>query len=349
MSSLPIYHNPNLAQPREPIGAVLMAGLKDPGGRGFVRGSTDRFWIGNPAGGDSKSARASHPAFGAFNGSGRPEKGGTHPAAFMRCVLVHGDLSNAWKLDRGAYRGPKNDPRVHNPPHIGPWCTGDGHKATRWTGKEYEEIDCPNEICPYAQAKVCKAKLVVLFYPRWDGTPWADAGMPQLLTRYATKGRRMRDSWRGLLEYVESFAEGLGVEIRSWLGFPFTMTLTKRSTSQGKATDVAFAADGDLTAWLMASQSRARELGGVSPIGLLSPEASAPELLAQDEDNLSTEPILEHVRSVKPASEAVRDDLESRVRAAGISDDVAELYGAPGAAWELNRGEIESMLERAGR
>ncbi len=346
MKILPAYNNPSLTTPRESPAAVMTCGLKQAGG-GMVPGSTDRFWIGLATGADKRTARKSHPAFSAFNAD---KKRGESPLqAFVRCLLVHSNLNDARKIDRGAYRGPKNDRRVKNPSHQGPWCSGDGTSASRWGGSKYKTIECPNLNCPFAQGvePPCKARLSLLFYPRWDGTPFEAARMPQLLTKYVTRGRRMLESFEGMVQHARAQAESFGITIESWHGYPFAMTLSKRTAPGKRYTDVAFTADGDLLAWLQAQRERVAALSGVEPFGLLEPESNTETWAGIDQDLVSPDAV---GPSIKPASVSVAPtDLQAladQASAAGVYPAMVEKYGLP-KTWELNRAAIEELIQKA--
>lgn len=320
MKTLPAYNNPDLTTPRESPAAVMTCGLKQAGG-GMLKDSTDRFWLGLATGADKRTPRRSHPAFAAFNDD--KTRGQSPAQAFMRCLLVHASLDDARTISRCAYRGPTNDPRVTNPRHQGPWCSGDGMSATRWSGERYIQIDCPNDDCPYG--KICPRMLRLLFYPRWDETPFGAAHMPQLLTKYVTKGRRMLESFEGMIKYARAQAKDSGVIIESWHGFPFAMTLAKRTAPadrdhpKGKRyTDVAFTTDGDLFAWLQAQRDRVAALSGAEPYGLLEPESNTEDWAAIDQDVVSPDAV---GPSIKPASVSVappdripNDDLAKRTK-----------------------------------
>lgn len=310
MNTLPAFNNPGLAEPRETPAAVLTCGLKQKGG-GMQPGSTDRFWLGLATGADKKTPRQAHPAFAAFNAV--PKMRGSVPAqAFMRCLLVHADLDQARTIHRVAYRGPPTDKRVDNPPHQGPWCSGDGSIASRWDGTEYTGIECPNLRCPFTQgdAPPCKAQLAVLFYPRWEETSFAGAGMPQLSLKYVSRGRRMLGSFEGMIEAARQVArDALRLEIKSWFGFPFTMTLAKRTAPGKRYTDVSFTADGDLVAWLRNQQERAKEIGGQAPVGLLDPAIRTEEWAGIDEDVTSPDPV--GPASIKPATVATEEPVQA--------------------------------------
>lgn len=344
METLPAYNNPSLTTPRESPAAVMTCGLKQAGG-GMVKGSTDRFWLGLATGADKRIARKSHPAFPAFNAD--KKRGDSPLQAFMRCLLVHSKLNDARKIDRGVYRGPKNDRRVKNPSHQGPWCSGDGASASRWDGNQYTPIACPNLDCPFAQGAEppCKARLSLLFYPRWDGTPFEAEHMPQLLTKYVTKGRRMLESFEGMVQHARAQAESFGIKIESWHGFPFAMTLAKK-TGQGKRyTDVSFTPDGDLFDWLRAQRDRVVALTGAEPYGLLEPETNTEKWAGIDQDVVSPDPV---GPSIKPASVSTdsdpAQDLADEATAAGVYNTIVEAHGLPGGAWVLNRTEIEAQI-----
>lgn len=356
MKTLPAYNNPSLTIPRESPGAVMTCGLKQVGG-GMVKDSTDRFWLGLATGADKRTARKSHPAFAAFNDNKR--RGQTATQAFMRCLLVHSNLKDARKIDRGAYRGPTSDRRVKNPKTQGPWCTGDGVSASRWDGNQYTEIDCPNLNCPFSQGAdpPCKTRLSLLFYPRWDGTPFEVEHMPQLLTKYVTKGRRMLESFEGMVQYARNQAKNWGTEINSWHGFPFAMTLSKRTAPGKSYTDVAFTADGDLYVWIQAQRDRVAALSDAEPYGLLDPENNTMDWAGTDEDVVSPNAV---GPSIKPASvsrlpEVIEpdpgnwQDLEAKVRVAGLSEDMVDKYGLPGEDWMRNLEAIERHLREVAK
>lgn len=350
MRVLPVFHNPELTTPREMPAAVLTCGRKKAGG-GMVPGSTERFWIGMATGADRNTPRKGHPAFSAFNDRTPPRDGLVLPQAFMRCLLVHDDVDQARKIDRGVYRGDPKDPRVKNPPHQGSWCSGDGHRAARWDGKDYEDIECPNLDCPFAQGAdpACKVRISVLFYPRWDGTPFEGDGMPQVLMKYVSKGRRMLEAFEGMLHHAQAQAKSFGVEIKSWHGFPYAMTIATRTAPGKRYTDVSFTPDGDLIGWLMRQRDQTRALGGAPPVGLLEAPMATDEQAGIDEDLTSLDPV---GPSVKPAQ--VVDvtgepwaDLEAAVKDAGVGDEVAAEWGPPGAAWELNRAAVLAAVKKA--
>ena len=341
MNTLPVYHNPHLVDARAPYAAVITAGRKKPGG-GMRPGSTERFWIGVPNA-DWKSSRYLHPDFAAFNADTKEERDKAaqqqRPVAqaSLRAMLAHADLRSAYSMSWSCYRGPAKDERVTNPQHQGRWCYGDGTTASRWDGQEYREIKCPGDDCPFSKMDhACTVFLDLLLIPRWVGTPWQAAGMPEVLMRYASRGRRMLAAFRGLIEHAEELAAGFGFTITNWQGLPFRMTLSLRTGPNRKYTDVAFAPDGDLAEWLKAKRAQTLAITGrdLEPMGLLDPAMLAPEQHAEAEDLVSPEPILRPaIVSAQPAEVEIVEEAEPAPPEAGeVPTQYAELWAAVKAA-----------------
>lgn len=351
MKPLPVLHSDDLASPKEPVGAVLTAGRRDNRGN-IIPASKNRFWLGLAIGASKKRRRKLHPDFEAFNSTPDPPNGDAHPAASIRAVVMHADIRQAYVIQRRAHRGPANDQRVVNPQDNGSWCVGDGKVAHRWDGAAVRKIECPDERCPYAQGArpPCLVTITVHFFPRWDGTRWADANMPKVLTRWSSTGRNARDTWLGLIAMVRRQAEQIGVKIQSWDLMPFRMMLDFKTGPSGLYPVIQIATDGDLMSWLLAQRQQVAQLTGQpQPLGLLDPAAHTPDLQGDD-----AEATLEHVEPVRrPAHVAGPDDapIEAEViehgeqvalfdteaqdkataalRKVGALDEFVEIHGPP--------------------
>jgi hypothetical protein len=363
MESLPAFNNPDLlTTPGHTHGAAMTTGRKKPGGQ-IDPGSTSRYWFGLPTGADSKTPRKSHPAFAAFNSISKT--GHSETACFMRGLLVHSSLEDAWAVDRGLYRGPARDARVTNPrSHLGPWCTGDGVEARRWNGEAYDAIECPNDDCPFAAIDHgCSPRMTLLFVPRWEGTPWEDAAMPQLLTKWTSKGRLSRDSFAGLVAHVREQAAVWGIELTSWYGLPFTMTLARRKGVGTSYPVTHFAADGELLSWLQTQRSRIAALGGgAEPVGLLDAAHHTADELGQVHELSSAEPLPvvrpASVVAVEPAeiveaapaspllSSAARENFRAAFRKADREDEAVHTVGVPDDWTEADIPALKALRDR---
>lgn len=211
---LQIYSGIDGLQGIEPVGAVLRIGRKKPGsGQNRAPEHRDRFYVVMPRE-DSTGGRPEHPAFGAFNRA-EPDK-----RKLVRCVLVHGTVTEAWSHYLQAWRLPNAEA-----PATGPACHGDGVDATRFDPKTggTRQIHCPHDKCGYRQGNrpACKPFARLLFRPAWyDGSP-----LPTPLMKFETRSWNTVKAIVGMFKHLLEQARHLGVESPSLYGFPFSLQL----------------------------------------------------------------------------------------------------------------------------
>lgn len=309
--------------PRQPIGVHINMSIRGDNGAPTFGG---RFWLmaqptlSRKYSSGQKSwtalARDEHPRFIAWNtearklGSELDPKRGAGRVGMLRGNIVHARWNDAAGWNRSAQKLPAPHPN----PSLSrrPACEGNGIRARRFVrnhGDEevFQSIACPNQLCPFAQAGVCKPDTNLVFKLRWnEGDPW-ELQFPALLAHWHTGGWESTAALMGLFEYVlgseallspedraqatdeerstwrPGFASALGLrsEDVSLVGMPFSMSVhyrTKagdsRNPSGSRFPVVSFSPEGDLEAWLVAQHQRRTLLAGVAPETLALPPAS---------------------------------------------------------------------------
>ena len=219
-------------------GAVLTIGQKNQA-KGYPC-DTDKFFIKVPqtstkrVGGRTVLMRENDPEFGRFHASDKPELRSvirlnvTHPAHLRNGWL---SMTDAFHFSLQAQQLPKHP----NHPSQAPVCFGDGKKASRWDGKQYKDIPCPNRLCQFRDGRPapCKPSVRMSFRLRWEkDQPWS--GLPTPFVKFETKSwwnldRVFIPFWRGLHDQ----AIQLGFTNYSFYDLPCVMKLGKRAAGQG--------------------------------------------------------------------------------------------------------------------
>ena len=219
-------------------GAVLTIGQKDPN-KGFPA-NTDKFFIKKPQAVSKKMngrmtlVRENDPEFSKFNYSETQKLRQT-----IRFFLIHpvhmreewDSMIDAFQFSLKAYQLPKNKPHPNNAPQ----CTGDGEKASRWNGEEFQEIPCPNNLCSFriGRPSPCKPYARLAFQLRWNpNEPWH--ALPTTFVKYETH------SWYNIDKVIMPFFVGLhkqavalGVKNYNLYALPCVMKLSKRTSGKG--------------------------------------------------------------------------------------------------------------------
>ena len=227
--------------------------------------------------------------------------------------LMSPNLDDSYSLGYLAFRGPKGEPGgrpwrggskeeryVHiNPPGGRPWCRGNGKERQVWMkggvdGKEdgYVVFDgttqdergrripgCEGRSCQFFKDH-CGPNLTIHFAFDWDVTEFKNAGMPPGSVRFSSKSGSITDSWEALIKEAEIRALSLGMEIKSWLFFPFVMTFGQKMSTKGPYSDVSFAL-GDFLGWIQYQKERLELLD--LPPGVTVKELTT-DLVLSDED-----------------------------------------------------------------
>lgn len=208
---------------RTNVGCVLSIGIKGDRGNPVEK---DRFHIlGAEA--DAQNRRHHHPRFGAFN-----KAHVTHRRSVMG-RLVHATEEECFRYSLGAYR-PKGRP---SPESKRFFCSGDGVRATRFTGmadgvEQFASIACPNEACEFRKGKraECKPQATLLFQ-----LEWSNGGLPTLLTKLKTQSWNSIDGMVGMFRNIRAAATQLGMPDYSLAGFPILVELTERTSKQHRS------------------------------------------------------------------------------------------------------------------
>lgn len=268
---------------REPIGAVLTVGRKNPESK-FPE-HTDRFYLVLPQ--EVDGVRHEHPSFRPFNHAD-PEK-----RTVIRGNLVHStrDGCFGYKLKAQVLPGVPEHPQKR------PHCTGDGVKAERWDpeSKTFKQIACPNEKCQFRQPYMhngkerpspCKPDMKLLFRIRWpEGNP-----LPSMLVKYVSGAWNTTGFVVGFFDYIEKQAASMGIKEPNLYGFPFQMVLTRKKRSGDKSTARAFPVvqitpEMDVIDFLRQQHVRLAEIGVTPVVSLL--EVVDPEEELADSRSLS--------------------------------------------------------------
>ena len=319
---------PEQLKPRaSTVGACLRVGQKDPE-RGFPI-DKHMFFVVEPETRDStgpgrkfeyRQVDRRFDGFHKLQPSQRSTFYGTFAQHHKEEIWTHGEF---------CHRGPSERPDVTNPRHRGPWCHGNAVVAERWDGSSYQDIPCPGPACPFQQKTFrrkptakqrragqqgglyspCAPKAKIYFYPRWPsflGDWAADAERP--LMKFASGGQLMRDTFAGLFAEVEKSANGL-IEIQSWFGLPFSISLGARTNpqEQHRYPVIRFALDGDPIAWMRWQGQTFQgllEAPVALALGAVSPNELDSDTVGSDDDLTSAGP------AVKPAVVAEPDVVE---------------------------------------
>ena len=227
-------------------GAVVTIGQRHPQ-KGYPTDS-DKFFIKKPqalnktVNGKSMLIREADPDFWKFNESEKMEL-----RQNIRFHIVHpvhlrdgwAGMQDCFEFSLKAYQ----IPGIKQHENKFPTCTGNGEDATRWNGKEFEDIKCPNQLCKYRQAnqKSCKPFARIAFQLRWPDKYM----LPSPLVKFETK------SWYNIDKVIMPWFMGLhkqamalGVENYNFFGLPGVIKLGKRVAGSGKSVpSIAIATD----------------------------------------------------------------------------------------------------------
>jgi len=259
---------------KEPIGAVLTVGHKGSNG---APTDTDRLFVVVPQ--MAQGIRGAHPAYGKFNdlGVSRPDDNSTreeidkYKTALAARQTIKGNLVHATKAELFEYYlRAQILPGIKAHPRKAPHCTGDGQNATRWNGKEFLPIVCPNELCEFRQGdvKTCKPFMRFLFQPRWaQGSP-----LPMPLMKLTSGSWNSVRAFIGFFDYLMQQAHQLGLTSPNFYGLPFVITLSRKSdpAHQRGYPVLAISTDGDLQGFLVNTEQRRKELEAIKPRAALT-------------------------------------------------------------------------------
>lgn len=304
------------AEPSGRVFAWVTLGLRGKSGAPILK---DRFWIMNPTaagrqfGHHYALARDPHPSYQRWNELGRSvetlkKKGQLEEAeaarsrvAMMRGNLVHAELADSALWNRSAMKLPDPHP---NPKSMRPCCEGNGIRARRFVGVEegvevFKEMACPNRLCEFAMAGLCKPSATLVFMPRWRKDDPFEADFPAAVVGWSTRGWHSLENLLGLYELIlgtgavcpwkpekewkRGLAQELGVDRPSLFGLPFVMSVSEKTVpgKQQRFPVVSFSPDGDLGAWLLAQKQQREALAAGSPLAALPPAPASvrdPEL-----------------------------------------------------------------------
>ena len=220
-------------------GAVLTIGTRHPErGHPIDQG---RFWIKQTQavkvehGGKSFLTREPDPAFSRYNLSDKDEL-----RKVIRFHLIHPvNLNNGWNSVIDTFQFSLKAYQIPGiPMHENkfPTCVGNGKLATRWDGKEFKEINCPNALCKYRQGKIkaCKPYARFTFQLRWpENEAWSI--LPTPLVKFETH------SWYNIDQIMMPWfmglhkqAQALGIKNYNLYGIPGIIKLGKRVAGAGK-------------------------------------------------------------------------------------------------------------------
>lgn len=275
--------------------------------------------------------RPHDPRFSAYNGADKETR-----TVFYGVLCYHLE-EECWHPGYLMHRFPKG--RGVNPKTSRGACHGNGQEAERFFGEgDVRTIECPGEGCPFRQpmksgdTPPCMPRARFWFRPRWvpsqgkEFARWMPDGstkplLERPIMRLATQGREARDTFAGMLKDVRDAAEPLGIEISSWVGLPFSITLSETRQAAGvhpgenqgrRWPDITFALDGDWMEWIGWQAKTFRQLAEAPPVLALG-SASDAELDPEEfgAEHLSIVPNL-----VKPAAVAgpsEKDTLEADI------------------------------------
>ena len=285
---------------REPVGAVLRIGRKNERGVPVER---DRFTIASRYE-NERGVRPLLADFAPFNNLSAENR-----RAF-RGNLVHDTRPEAFAFKLSARvlgAGWPQFPTAH--PNMRPICEGNGEQATRLFGidedgrEDWQEIECPNDLCEFRAAKACKPWAKLYFQPRWNERAAGRMPSPEMV--FSTGSWNTVANMIGFFEHVAAMASGLGVEPMSLRGLPFILQLgEKRDRKRGHVFPVvSMSVDGNLVDFLAYQKQRVDEIGG-----------HLPQRLIAATDPIETTPDAADYRDVNP----------------GIPSDQTDLFTEPG-------------------
>jgi hypothetical protein len=230
-------------------GAAVTIGTRHPQ-KGYPT-DTEKFYIKKPqaisksVGSRSMLVRENDPDFWRYNDSDKLEL-----RQQIRFHIIHPvNMADGWEsmadclsFSLKAFQLPKIP--LHENKY--PTCTGDGKTATRWDGKEFQEIKCPNALCEFRQGRPspCKPYARFAFQLRW---PQHEAWkvLPTPLVKFETHSWHNID--RVLLPFfagIHKQAMALGVNNYNLYGLPGVIKLGKRVAGKGSVVpSIAIATD----------------------------------------------------------------------------------------------------------
>lgn len=301
--SLPLFTEIHDLEGREPVGAVLTAGVKsaslpkgdEKAGKGEAPVYTDRFWFVSPFE-DERRIRPLLPEFRRFNTAVQPARVVVHGN------FVHATIADAFAFHLRAQRLPRPNP---NPKSLAPACTGDGRSASRFhsieaDGREvWREIVCPHGQCEFRQGApaACKPFGRLYFRPSWDHYRDREFHGPTPLTKWTTGSWNSVSNLVGFFDHVSTQAERLGIIPQRppgaafnpqcpIYGLPFTLTLGRKTQPQhGRSFPVvAISPETDLIGFFFMQKQQLEELGGRLQLvaGNATAEESSQEAIAAD-------------------------------------------------------------------
>jgi hypothetical protein len=262
---------------KEPVGAVLTIGTKSTDKRNPT--DRDRFYVKVPD--SSNDVRVNHPAFAVFHAAA-PEF-----RRSVRGVLVHAAEVECFEWHRKAQKLP---PPFQNHSKL-PACTGDGKKAKRLAllpdkRVEHVEMECPNDLCQFAQAPNdrtpawCRPWARLLFQPIW-----ASDKLPTPLMKFTTQSWHSIAALVGFFDHIREQAALCGVQNPQLFGLPFELTLTEKSSPERrtKFPVIRIAPTVQIQAFLLAQMQRGQQLAqGRQYVALLDAPEQDPDVLAAD-------------------------------------------------------------------
>jgi len=278
--TLPIYRTIEGVDGREPVGAVLTIGKKGPSGAPV---DNDRFFFVSPY--EVNGVRSQLIEFGRFNTADPKFR------AVIHGNLVHAHIEDSWLHHLRAQKLPNPNP---NPPARKPACTGDGTKATRFSGMDgddevWKEIDCPNRLCEFRQGvkAACKPMGRLYFRPGWSH--YRDEtfhGLPTPLVKWTTGSWNTVANVVGFFDHVRAQAANLGLASWSVYGLPFTLTLGRKTQPQHERAFpvVSISPLVDLVEFFLMQRRQLAAAGGSLGLaaGNTSPEETTPEAMSAD-------------------------------------------------------------------
>ncbi len=233
---------------RAPVDAILCLGRKGPKGGVIER---EMFHFVEPTMDAATKRRAHHTDFAAFNRATEAKR------KMVRGVFVHTSWADCYGAQLGCYRNktrPESNPKAKRP-----FCSGNGLLATRWTGKQFEEIECPNDRCEFRIGNVrqCTPDMSLLFRPRWpEGNP-----LPTPLVRWNSKSWNNASIFAGWIKAYWTQCDALGVTRDSLYGFPFRLEVEMVTGEKSKYPIVRISNDGiDVQSHLLRQRAMQREL-----------------------------------------------------------------------------------------
>jgi hypothetical protein len=308
---------------REPVGAVLRVGQKNPKSGNPM--DNDKFFICRPQstqhaftkrGGGTFNAplRELHPDFSKYN------KADSAQRAIFRGTFVHATVEEIWRLEyRAISAGIGGSHPVH--PDFLPNCSSkDGKVATRLyryrtkgiempkgvtpvDGKPIDEewgmLKCPAEDCTFRrQGPRCKVSSWLYFLPRWVGE--GGGYFPEVLMRWHTGSGANASALRGFFDQTDEWARQIGLQSYSLMGLPFVLNLTM-VTSRKAGTRfplVSISHDGEISEFFARQAERLQLAQGAarSEAELLLPVSATTD----DEDAITVDAV--DIEPAVPAS-----------------------------------------------